>query len=138
VLVADELFRVRHDEQTGPARPGHPSGRALSVREVSAAPRRRSVSVTAAAVAVVRRPLARFRGLVIAVPQKHYCYGLGELTIQVLEVGAGLDHRRAEWVGVYGWPIHSVVLRGEPRTVLVRASVLRLVLQRAAWQRQSP
>jgi hypothetical protein len=91
----------------------------------------------AAAVQPHRRPILRFRGLVIVIPQEDCWNGVGDLTLRVLEVGGGLRHRNVEWVGVHGIPILADQPRGRARSVLVRATTLRALLQQAAARRLS-
>ncbi len=62
-------------------------------------------------------------GQVIRVPEEHYCYGRGMLTLRVTAVDPS-PHPNLEWLRVMGVEIGSDGSDGKERTVLVRVSAL--------------
>jgi len=64
-------------------------------------------------------------GDVVRIPEAHYLYGSGVLTMRVTDVGADLEkYPRLEWVGLKGVEIRWDGSNGDERQVMVRVGVL--------------
>lgn len=63
-------------------------------------------------------------GQVIRVPERHYCYGIGTLTLRVTEVDPR-PHPNLEWIRIKGVEIRWDGADGDHRDVLVRVTALR-------------
>jgi len=71
-----------------------------------------------------RKPLVQV-GDVVRIPEAHYLYGTGVLTMRVMAVGADLEkYPSLEWVGLKGMEIRGNGSDGEEREALVRVGVL--------------
>lgn len=71
-----------------------------------------------------RRPLVQ-AGDVVRVPEAHYLYGTGVLTMRVTAVGADLaKYPGLEWVGLKGVEIRWDGSDGDEREALVRVGIL--------------
>jgi hypothetical protein len=64
------------------------------------------------------------RGQVLSIPEAHYCYGTGVLTIRVTEVCDEI-HLNLEWLRIQGVEILWNGADGPSRDVLVRVAALR-------------
>ena len=71
-----------------------------------------------------REPLVQV-GDVVQLPEAHYLYGSGVLTMRVTAVGADLEkYPSLEWVGLKGTEIRWDGSDGEERQVMVRVGIL--------------
>ncbi len=71
-----------------------------------------------------RTPLVQV-GDVVEIPEAHYLYGTGALTLRVTAVGADLEkYPSLEWVGLQGIEIRWDGSDGEERQVMVRIGIL--------------
>jgi hypothetical protein len=63
-------------------------------------------------------------GTVLVIPEAHYAYGVGDLTLRVQEIADLTAWPQAEWVRIVGVEIRWDGTDGDRRTVLVRVSAL--------------
>ena len=63
-------------------------------------------------------------GSVIRVPEPDYCYGRGELTLRIDEVGAIERHDGEPWIGLRGVQLRSDGAPVGERLALVRIAAL--------------
>lgn len=71
-----------------------------------------------------QEPLVRI-GDVLRIPEEHYLYGVGTLTLRVTAVDANISrHPGLEWLQVRGVELHSNGTDGDVREVAVRVSAL--------------
>lgn len=60
----------------------------------------------------------------LTVPEADYCYGIGELTIEVTAVGNVVADSGDRWLQLRGRTVYWNGTIGEDRVIAVRASVL--------------
>ena len=69
----------------------------------------------------------------LVIPEQHYCYGVGTLTLRLTEPVAP-PHPNAEWLRVVGREIDwRGVEAATPREVLVRVAAIPFALKPANW-----